>query len=96
MDDQRAEASTLLLGAKLRDILFEQRLAAPLLLVLAKELNRVAAGSFAVQRFAGSRPIVPATSRSNWRMALRSKEAGAIGNRCKAEPTGFAVQHASL
>jgi hypothetical protein len=50
VDDQRPEASALLLGSKLRDILIEQRFAAPLLLVLAENLNRVAAGSLAMAK----------------------------------------------
>ena len=50
MDDQRRKAGALLLGAKLLDLLIEQRLAAPLLLVLAENLNRVAAGPLAMAK----------------------------------------------
>src|SRR3954468_6289280 len=48
--NQRPKASALLLGPKLRDILFKQWFAAPLLLVLAENLNRVAAGSLAMAK----------------------------------------------
>jgi hypothetical protein len=64
VNDQRLEASAQLLGLEQCDILLSQRLTTPLLLVLAKNLNRVAAGPLAVAK--GLVPRSTCARRISW------------------------------